>query len=117
MIRATLLLAIAAAPIIAQERITFTTSQKAEVIAELDLSSPLSDWAVRGREAAVAVIRVDDAVPLIASPLTGAEWSLATPAFRRTDRSYQSTLYPSQPTGPAPFPSLCAPGFSFAGRI
>jgi hypothetical protein len=48
----------------AQERITFTTSQKAEVIAELDLSSPLSDWAVRGREAAVAAVRVDGGTPM-----------------------------------------------------
>jgi hypothetical protein len=47
-------------PAFAQDRLTFTAAQSGEVIAELRLSSPNSDWAVRGREAAVAVIRIDD---------------------------------------------------------
>jgi hypothetical protein len=59
MIRIILLIA-AAVSTFAQERLTFTASQTGEVIAELRLSSPNSDWAIRGREAAVAAIRVDD---------------------------------------------------------
>jgi hypothetical protein len=62
--RLIVLLAAASACLPGQERITFTTAQKAQVIGELDLSSPLSDWAVRGRESAVAVIRVDDGPPM-----------------------------------------------------
>jgi hypothetical protein len=62
-IRATLLPAVITACAAAQERFTFTTSQSAEVIAELRLSSPGSDWAVRGREAAVAALRVDARPP------------------------------------------------------
>jgi hypothetical protein len=43
-----------------QQRFEFTTSQSSEVIAELRLSSPGSDWAARGREAAVVSMKVDD---------------------------------------------------------
>ena len=59
MMRSILFIA-AALSTFAQERLSFTASQAGEVIAELRLSSPNSDWAIRGREAAVAVIRVDN---------------------------------------------------------
>jgi ATP-dependent helicase/nuclease subunit A len=45
----------------AAERHSFTLEHEAEVVAELDLSSPGSDWAAPGREAAVATVRVDGA--------------------------------------------------------
>ena len=59
MIRGLLFLA-TAIPSFAQERMSFTALQAGEVIAELRLSSPSSDWAIRGREAAVAAVRVDN---------------------------------------------------------
>lgn len=59
---AALLLALCAASP-AAERFFFATSQASAVIAELDMRSPASDWAVKGREAAVASIRVDGAAP------------------------------------------------------
>jgi len=54
-----LLVAVMAAA--AAERHSFTLEHEAEVVAELDLSSPGSDWAAPGREAAVATVRVDGA--------------------------------------------------------
>lgn len=50
------LLAIAA---YGQTRFPFTTSQTAEVVATIEMSSPGSDWATRGKEAAVANVIVD----------------------------------------------------------
>ncbi|MEJ5367358.1 MAG: response regulator [Bryobacteraceae bacterium] len=47
-------------PAAAQSRsFPFTLDAPAEVVAELELSSPASDWAVRGREAAVAAIGLE----------------------------------------------------------
>jgi len=47
-------------PAAAQERgFPFTLEKPAEAVAELELASPSSDWAVRDREAAVAAISVD----------------------------------------------------------
>jgi hypothetical protein len=43
----------------AQPRFPFTTSQTAEVVANIELSSPGADWAKQGREAAVATIGLD----------------------------------------------------------
>ncbi|MBI1899359.1 MAG: hypothetical protein HYZ57_04220 [Acidobacteria bacterium] len=44
---------------VAAETLHFSTSQPAEVVAELRMRSPGADWAVRGREAAVARVQVD----------------------------------------------------------
>jgi hypothetical protein len=44
---------------LAESRFPFTTSQAAEVIATLAMSSPGADWAKRGAEAAVAAVFVD----------------------------------------------------------
>jgi hypothetical protein len=41
------------------ERFPFRVAETSEVVAVLDLESPGADWSVRGKEAAVAVIRVD----------------------------------------------------------
>jgi hypothetical protein len=57
---AIVLLFAATAFAVAQDRVSFTASQAGEVIADLRLSAPDSDWAVRGREAPVATIRVDN---------------------------------------------------------
>lgn len=43
----------------AAEKYSFRAAGAAETVAELDLRSPGADWAVAGREAAVAVVRVD----------------------------------------------------------
>jgi hypothetical protein len=51
-----LLLAIAAS---AESRFPFTTTQVAEVVANLEMSSPGADWGSRGREAAVANLILD----------------------------------------------------------
>lgn len=49
-----------AAPAFAQQRsFPFTLDSPAEVVAELELSSPSSDWGAAGREAAVAAIGLD----------------------------------------------------------
>lgn len=56
--RAFILLALACT-LAAESRFPFTTSQRAEVIATLELSSPDSDWAKRGQEAAVASVTLD----------------------------------------------------------
>lgn len=47
-----------ALPLLA-ERVQFQVSQTSEVIANLALDAPGADWAVAGKEAAVAVVRVD----------------------------------------------------------
>lgn len=47
----------------AAERVKFGVSKTSEVIAELALESPGSDWAVKGKEAAVAIVRVDGGDP------------------------------------------------------
>src|SRR5688572_32568729 len=41
------------------DRIPFVVARAAEVVAVLSLESPDADWAVEGKEAAVAEIRVD----------------------------------------------------------
>lgn len=46
-----------------QTRLPFKTTESAEVVAEIEMSSPGSDWAIRGREAAIAVLRVDGKTP------------------------------------------------------
>jgi CheY-like chemotaxis protein len=47
-------------PLRAQQRsFSFTLDRAAEVVAELELASPASDWAAPGREAAVAAVTVD----------------------------------------------------------
>ena len=42
---------------------TFNTTQPAEVIADLEMSAPQSDWATEGREAPIASITVDKQPP------------------------------------------------------
>lgn len=39
---------------------SFSVSKGGETVVEIDMSSPNSDWAIAGREAAVAAVRVDD---------------------------------------------------------
>lgn len=55
------------------ERFPFHLPREAEVAAEIEMSSAGSDWAVPGREAAVATVRVDDGpehhIILYAGPL------------------------------------------------
>jgi len=57
--RALFLLAAAAAASQAQRSFEFSLVRPAEVVAELELSSPGADWAASGREAAVADLFVD----------------------------------------------------------
>jgi hypothetical protein len=45
------------------ERVPFNVTKESEVVAVLALESPGADWAVSGKEAAVAVIRVDGGEP------------------------------------------------------
>lgn len=47
------------APLCAEERFFFTTSQAGQVVAEIEMRSPESDWAVKGKEASVANLMVD----------------------------------------------------------
>lgn len=47
----------------AADRFFLTTSQASAVVAEIDMRSPGGDWAVKGREAAVANIRVNAGPP------------------------------------------------------
>jgi hypothetical protein len=42
-----------------ESRFAFTTSQRAEVVAVLEMSSPGADWAIRGSEAAVVDLSLD----------------------------------------------------------
>jgi hypothetical protein len=43
----------------AESRFPFTTSQRGEVVATIEMSSPDADWAKRGREAAVAAVSLN----------------------------------------------------------
>ena len=43
----------------AESTVSFTLGEPAEVLATFELSSPGADWALRGREAAVAVVSLD----------------------------------------------------------
>ncbi|MGH9632770.1 MAG: hypothetical protein ACRD7E_31080, partial [Bryobacteraceae bacterium] len=53
------LLVLAAASLLAADHFPFKVAQPAEVIAELEMQSPDSDWAEEGREAAMAVLTLD----------------------------------------------------------
>jgi hypothetical protein len=59
MIRATIFLLAAAVPLVRAETYTFTAGQSAEFVANLDMSSPESDWAEPRREAALATVTLD----------------------------------------------------------
>lgn len=52
-------LALLAVTASAESHFSFTTSQPSEVVATLEMSSPGADWAVSGREAAVANVILD----------------------------------------------------------
>jgi hypothetical protein len=54
-----LVLLLAAGAALAESQFPFTTSQAAEVVATIAMSSPGSDWAKRGSEAAVATVSLD----------------------------------------------------------
>jgi hypothetical protein len=54
-----LFLLFAAGLAVAESRFPFTTSQAAEVVATITMSSPGADWAKRGSEAAIAAISLD----------------------------------------------------------
>jgi CheY-like chemotaxis protein len=59
-----MLLCMCVSPARAAEReFSFRLGRAAEVVAELDLSSPGSDWGAAGREAAVATVTLDSASP------------------------------------------------------
>ncbi len=60
--RAFFLAAAAAAVLHAEKVFDFSLDRAAEVVADLELSSPGADWAVSGREAAVADVIVSDRV-------------------------------------------------------
>jgi hypothetical protein len=59
MTRALVVFALAAVVLSAQNDFSFMISRPAQVVAELEMSSPEADWGVKGREAAVADVRVD----------------------------------------------------------
>ncbi|MEJ7609517.1 MAG: hypothetical protein WKF37_25405, partial [Bryobacteraceae bacterium] len=56
----------------AESRLTFKVTETSEVLAEVEMSSPGSDWATKGSEAAVAILRIknkpDQQVMLFAGP-------------------------------------------------
>jgi hypothetical protein len=54
-----LLLFTVAFALCAESRFPFTTSQRGEVVATIEMSSPDADWAKRGREAAVAAVSLN----------------------------------------------------------
>jgi len=56
-----LLLLVSVASGVAAERHTFRLEREAEVVADLEMSSPGSDWGKAGREAALATLRLDSA--------------------------------------------------------
>lgn len=57
------LLCMAGARSLAAETIRFSVKRRAEVVASLEMSSPGSDWAETGREAALATLVVDRRAP------------------------------------------------------
>ncbi|MCU1274439.1 MAG: hypothetical protein JWO48_1870 [Bryobacterales bacterium] len=59
----TLLLCLAAARPLAAETFRFSVRRRAEVVANLEMASPGSNWGETGREAALATISVDRSAP------------------------------------------------------
>jgi len=59
----TVLLCLASARPVAAEKFRFTVKRRAEVVAKLEMSSPGSNWAETGREAALATLAVDHHAP------------------------------------------------------
>jgi hypothetical protein len=63
MIRLAAAVLIRVVPELCANPLVFSTIEPGQVVAELELRSPGSDWAVRGREAAVALVRVNGKPP------------------------------------------------------